>query len=90
MKLLKFTTQWCGPCKMQDKEFKNNPISIPVANIDIDEDMESAIKYSVASVPKIVLLDGNNKVVHTWTGFTESWIINDYIKEYGTEDKMQD
>lgn len=79
MKLLKFSAKWCGPCKQQDREFKEHPIKIPVVSIDIDENEEDAIKYSVSSIPKMVLLGDDNKTVHQWIGFTESWLINDFI-----------
>lgn len=82
MRLLKFWATWCGPCKQQNREFAENPINVPVKSINIDEDEASAIRYNVAAVPKLVLVDNKGRTIHYWIGFTESWLINDFIKEW--------
>lgn len=83
MKLYKFISNTCGPCKLQNEEFDNYPIEVPVKTINIDEeDSELIIKYNVSSVPKMVLVDNKGKTVHQWIGYTQSWIINDFIKAY--------
>lgn len=88
MKLLKFWSETCGPCIQQNEEFKKNPIDIPVESINIEEEeTEFLILYNVSSIPKIVLLDDKGKTIHQWIGYTESWIINSYIKEHGNSIK---
>lgn len=79
MKLLKFSAQWCNPCKQQDEEFAKHPIKVPVESIDIDEDKDNLTSaYMVGSIPKMILIDGA-VVINDWTGFTLSKDINDFI-----------
>ena len=40
MKLLQFKASWCNPCKLQTKEFEENPLDIELQPIDVDEDNE--------------------------------------------------
>ena len=59
MKLLKFYADWCGPCKMQTSIIKNlgEKITIPIEEIDIEENMGMSKIYAVRSVPTLILLD---------------------------------
>lgn len=81
LKLLKFSAQWCGPCKAQKKELAENPIGIDIQEIDIDstapEDMESVQKYKIMSIPNMVIIDHNDTVQARFIGYTPS----DKIKE---------
>ena len=81
LKLLKFSAQWCGPCKMQKEELAKNPIGIDIQEIDIDstapEDMESVQKYKIMSIPNMVIIDHNDTVQARFIGYTPS----DKIKE---------
>jgi len=64
MKLLKFQAEWCGPCKMMSSVIKNlgAKVTIPIQEINIDEDMEEAKKWKVTSVPTLILIDENGEV----------------------------
>lgn len=66
MRLLHFTAEWCGPCKMMkpmiDQIVYENP-DLVYDPIDIDENRETAIDYEVMSVPTFVLVDDNNNPV---------------------------
>lgn len=82
MKLLQFKAVWCNPCKMQTKEFEENPLDIELQPIDVDEDNEDlATKYKVMSIPTMILLD-KDTIVNKWVGFTKSSTINEFIKGF--------
>lgn len=70
MKLLKFYATWCGPCKALSMTMNRmtDKITVPVQEIDIDQDMESAVKYQVRGVPTIVLVDDTGAEIKRQTG----------------------
>lgn len=81
MKLLQFKASWCGPCKIQTKEFEENPVDTELVPIDVDEDKEDlATKYNVRAVPTMVLVGDNDEVLNKWVGITKSSTINEFIK----------
>lgn len=71
MKLLHFTAEWCGPCKMM-KPIINEVLverpSLEYVVVDIDANRETAIDYGVMSVPTFILLDDLDGIVSTVTG----------------------
>ena len=80
MKLLQFKASWCNPCKQQTKEFEENPVDVELVPIDIDEDdKDLATKYSIRSIPTMILLSDNEEILNRWTGVTKSSIINEFI-----------
>lgn len=82
MKVLKFYSPCCGQCKVVAKEFKDNPIDVPVEDINVMDNPELAEKYSVRGLPTIILLNDKEEVVETWHGIIKSEVINNKIKEY--------
>ena len=64
MKIIYLSSTWCGPCKQFFpvlKEFcnKNN---IELVKEDIDTNTELARKYSIKSIPFIILTNGSKEV----------------------------
>lgn len=81
MKLLQFKAVWCNPCKMQTKEFEENPVDTELVPIDVDGDKEDlATKYNVRAIPTMVLVGDNDEVLNKWVGITKSSTINEFIK----------
>lgn len=81
MKLLQFKASWCNPCKQQTKEFEENPVDVELETIDIDEDdKDLATKYSIRSIPTMILVGDNDEVLNKWIGVTKSSTINEFIK----------
>ena len=81
---MKFYSPCCGQCKVVGMEFKKNPINVPIENINVVDNPEIAEKYNVISLPTILLLNDKEEVVETWHGIIKSEVINNKIKEYGS------
>lgn len=80
---MKFYSPCCGQCRVVAREFKDNPINVPIENINVVEEPEIADKYNVKSLPTILLLNDKEEVLETWHGIVKSEVINNKIKEYG-------
>ena len=82
MKVMKFYSPCCGQCRVVAREFKDNPINVPIENINVVEEPEIADKYNVKGLPTILLLNDKEEVLETWHGIVKSEVINSKIKEY--------
>ena len=81
---MKFYSPCCGQCRVVAREFKDNPINVPIENINVVEEPEIADKYNVKGLPTILLLNDKEEVLETWHGIVKSDVINNKIKEYGS------
>lgn len=84
MKVIKFYSPCCGQCRVVAREFKDNPINVPIENINVVEEPKIADKYNVKGLPTILLLNDKEEVLETWHGVIKSEVINNKIKEYGS------
>ncbi|MEE0898955.1 MAG: thioredoxin [Acutalibacteraceae bacterium] len=70
--LLDFFADWCGPCQMLAPvlaEIAEEREDIVVGKINVDEEMQLALKFGVESIPMLaVIKDG--KLVNKSVGFT--------------------
>jgi thioredoxin-related protein len=55
-------------------------ITIPVDNIDIDKDMDAAIKYGVRGVPTMVLVDENGTEIGRKVGMMNEQELITFLK----------
>lgn len=70
MRVLRFHADWCGPCK------RVAPLvaaiaarqGVPVESIDIDEVPTLVERYSVQSVPTLVVLDDSDSIIYQGSG----------------------
>ena len=81
---MKFYSPCCGQCRVVAREFKDNPINVPIEDINVVEEPEVADKYNVKGLPTILLLNDKEEVLETWHGIIKSEVINNKIKEYGS------
>jgi thioredoxin 1 len=67
--LVDFWAEWCGPCRMVgpavEQVGKVMAGKVKVAKLNVDENQQIAIKYSVQSIPSLILFKGGKEVART-------------------------
>lgn len=75
MRALYFTAKWCGACRTMAptiaKLISNN---YAIEKIDVDDNKDRAKQYNIASLPTIVILDGDKEIKRFVGKFTENEI----------------
>ena len=60
--LLDFWAPWCGPCMMLSPTLaeiaKENEGNLKVGKVNVDDEMELAMQFGVASIPTLVVMKG--------------------------------
>jgi len=71
--LMDFFAEWCGPCKMQIPILEQLKSmmgdSVEIKKIDVDSNMEVAMKYGIQVVPTIII-EKDGKIEHRLEGVT--------------------
>jgi len=82
MKLLKFYAEWCQPCKMLSQVIKNagDKITVPVEDVDIDNNLMMSVDFKVRSVPTVVLVDDSGKEIKREVGMMNEQKLLDFLK----------
>ena len=64
--LLDFYADWCGPCKMLapvvHEIAEENADTLKVGKINVDEQMELAMRFQVSSIPMLVVFKDGKSV----------------------------
>ena len=64
--LLDFWATWCGPCMMiaptLEEIARENAGRLKVGKVNVDEQMELAMKFGVTSIPLLVVMEGGQIV----------------------------
>lgn len=69
--LLDFYADWCGPCQMVAPvlaQIAEEREDIVVGKINVDEEMQLALKFGVESIPMLVVIK-DGKLVNKSVGF---------------------
>ena len=69
--LLDFWAPWCGPCQMIGpvvEEIAQEREDITVGKINVDDEVELAIQFGVASIPALLVME-NGQVVNKAVGY---------------------
>ena len=73
--LVDFYADWCGPCKMMDKQTYTDAAVISEMNnwinvkIDVDKNEALSKRYDISAIPTTVLLSPDGKTISSKTGF---------------------
>lgn len=81
MKLLKFYAPWCAPCKGLTMVINGaaDKITVPIEEVNIDEDIDTALKYGVRSVPTLVLVDEEGNTLKKNVGVLNEAQLLDFL-----------
>ena len=83
IKVIDFWASWCGPCRVLSPvvdEIKSEYDATPekgveVVKINVDENSEETVKYSISSIPTLVYLVDGKEVSRTTGIQTKSQIV---------------
>ncbi len=82
--MVDFFADWCGPCKMMgplvEKLAEKYAGQMKVGKLNVDDDMDIAQKYEVASIPTFIFFK-NGEVVKTLVGGMPVSELEENIKE---------
>ena len=81
-----FWATWCGPCRMiapvLEELAETYEDKLTVGKINVDEEMELAVKFSVASIPTLMVFKGGEMVAKT-LGYMDLEKLEGWLKEAG-------
>jgi thioredoxin 1 len=82
MKVYKFYADWCQPCKMMSKVIKDagDKITDEIVDVNIDEQMKTAVSFNVRSVPTMVMVDENDKEIKRQSGLLNEEKLLEFLK----------
>lgn len=76
MKIYKFSSSHCGPCRMVKPVWDKVAVKYPeikFIEFVVDKEPEAlpyVDKFHVNSVPGFIITDDDDNVLHQWSGFT--------------------
>jgi thioredoxin 1 len=83
--LIEFGAPWCAPCKMLKPELvklaQEWEGKVLLGHINVDQDPDIAMKFSVMSVPTVVLIIGGNEK-ERFTGFRPLNKIKEHFADF--------
>jgi len=78
-RILYFSAEWCGPCKVLGPVMEELRGEINYQKIDVDKNQDLSIQYGVRNIPTLILLDETGEVKGRKTGLqTKSDILAFY------------
>jgi thioredoxin 1 len=81
MKILKFSAEWCNPCKALKKVLTEAQLPVEIEEIDIDQKPDESAKYRIRGVPTMVVLDDKQNELGRIVGLLSADEIKKKINE---------
>lgn len=79
MKYLYFSAGWCQPCKTLGPIMQQVSQEVPVQKVDVDENQQLSMQYSIRNIPTVVLVDNTGKELARSVGVNPK---DHYIQQY--------
>lgn len=80
--LLKFSADYCTPCKQLTKTFGEIILEgITLEEIDIEGNLDLVKQWSIRSVPTLILLDEDGKEVKRHTGSLSATALMEFLEQ---------
>lgn len=86
LKIVKFGTPTCGPCKLQETfldNFAKEGFDVEIEKVDASEDMDKAEEFGVSTVPTLIVFDENGTEVKRFIGLTQTKQLSEFFSSYG-------
>lgn len=86
MKLLKFYADWCAPCKALTPILKELLVdkNLPMEEVDIVSNKELTTKYSIRSIPALIIVNEEGNPVRELKGYNQTPEFKEKLKEFLT------
>jgi thioredoxin 1 len=84
MKAIRFTANWCGPCKAYApiwNEVVQNRKDFEFEVVDIDENFDAASKYGIKSIP-VTIIENNGEILTKYVGVLQKQDLNSKLDEW--------
>lgn len=81
MKIIKYGSSWCGPCRLATETLKKS--GLPFEDIDIDSNPDAIKGLNVSRIPHIQFFNEDGTLVHTHVGALTTADLNNIIQNYG-------
>jgi thioredoxin-like negative regulator of GroEL len=79
--VIRYTAQWCGPCKFYTPTFNKVAASTPgvqFKTVDVDSFDETILKYGIRNVPTTILVE-NGAIVDRHSGVMDETTLKNFI-----------
>lgn len=84
LKVIKFGSEWCQPCKTVNpvfKELKEEYPDVEFVSVDIDEDVDMTNDYSIRNIPTVIF-EKDGEAIDKLSGARPKSTYKDIIEKY--------